>query len=166
MSLPLLPLISLVSNVAPEIVGLFAGDKAEKNAEKIAGIVQQVTGTGTIDTAKTALENPEVATELRLALLSHELRLREAAFADVQARHAQTQRTIRAGDAANDRFVRWTRPGQSWLCLIFAGVYVFTADSVDGFILGTLLTLPGAYFGLREFGKRTDARTDLELAKI
>jgi len=72
---------------------------------------------------------------------------------DAAKEHAETQTTVRAGDAAKDRFVRYTRPGQSWCSLGAAFAYVFTAQTPDMFILGALLTLPFAYAGLRQIDK-------------
>jgi hypothetical protein len=76
---------------------------------------------------------------------------------DEQHRHSTTQETIRAGDKAEDSFVRRTRPGQSWVSLFAALAYVFVNDSPDVMILGALLTLPWAYAGLRQVGKGIDS---------
>lgn len=72
---------------------------------------------------------------------------------DEQAEHEQTQNTIRAGDKAEDPFVRRTRPAQSWLSLVAAIAYVFANSEPDVYILGALLTLPFSYAGLRGFDK-------------
>jgi hypothetical protein len=76
---------------------------------------------------------------------------------DAQAKHRITQETVRAGDQAEDAFVRRTRPGQSWVSLFAALAYVFVNDQPDVMILGALLTLPWAYAGLRQFGKGVDS---------
>lgn len=76
---------------------------------------------------------------------------------DAQAKHRTTQETIRAGDNAEDPFVRRTRPGQSWVSLFAALGYVFVNEEPDIYVLGALLTLPWAYAGLRQVGKGVDS---------
>lgn len=72
---------------------------------------------------------------------------------DEQARHRETQTTIRTGDNAEDWFVRRTRPAQSWVSLAAGLWYALMTDAPDVMILGALLTLPWAYAGLRQVGK-------------
>jgi len=81
-----------------------------------------------------------------------------AELQDEQVAHHETQETIRAGDKAEDRFIRWTRPGQSWCSLIFAFIYIGDGGR-DSTIIGLLLTLPWAYAGLRQIGKGINAYT-------
>ena len=132
-----------------------------------AGVALVGSATGHADPAK-ALEafQTDPATVIRLkelavqedASIRENVRATEAQrLSDLQAEHEQTQTTIRAGDAAEDPFVRRTRPGQSWISLFAALAYVFTnnAPSVD--ILMLLLTLPWAYAGLRQIGKGIDS---------
>jgi hypothetical protein len=84
---------------------------------------------------------------------------------DEQASHHETQVTVRAGDKAEDQFVRRTRPAQSWISLIAALFYALYNDSPDVMILGALLTLPWAYAGLRQVGKGIDSFTSKKLKK-
>ena len=70
-------------------------------------------------------------------------------FEDKQKEHHEAQETVRRGDVAQDKFVRWTRPGESWLSLIFAIVYALTNGSPSPAVLGLLLALPFSYAGLR-----------------
>lgn len=57
---------------------------------------------------------------------------------------------------AEDRLIRWTRPGQSWL-FAFAGiVYAFTIDPSFE-IVCALFASPWAYAGLRQVGKGVDS---------
>jgi hypothetical protein len=133
-----------------------------------AGVSLVSSATGQADPGK-ALQSlqQDPATMLRLRELAiqddanireHIRAMTELDLKDKQAEHEQTQETIRGGDKADDRFVRWTRPGQSWLSLVGALVYVAYCVSKnivpDATILGLLLGLPGAYFGLREWGKK------------
>jgi hypothetical protein len=76
---------------------------------------------------------------------------------DLAAEHHETQETIRAGDRAEDRFIRWTRPGQSWLSLVAAIGYGVSADNPSLELVALLLALPWAYAGLRQIGKGIDS---------
>lgn len=101
----------------------------------------------------TVLKLRELAVQNDASIREHIRAMTELELKDQQAEHHETQETIRAGDQAEDAFVRRTRPGQSWLSLAAAIVYVFTMDHPDTTILGLLLTLPWAYAGLRQIGK-------------
>lgn len=95
----------------------------------------------------------ELAQQERQQIRSHIADMERMRLEDVQAEHEQTQSTIRAGDTAEDKFVRRTRPAQSWLSLAAAIAYVFINAEPDVYILGAFLTLPFAYAGLRGFDK-------------
>lgn len=125
-------------------------------------LVTSATGHGDPSEVLAQLQgNPESLVELkRLAYQEQEnIRLHMRALAeqelkDEQARHHETQETIRAGDKAEDTFIRRTRPAQAWVSLIAGITYVFINDTPDEFILGTLLALAWAYAGLRTMDKR------------
>ncbi len=132
-----------------------------------AGVSLVSSATGEADPGKAlaALQNePGTLLKLRELAMQEEASIREHIRAmeakrleDLQVEHRETQETVRAGDKAEDRFVRWTRPGQSWVSLMFALVYVFTAKPPSVEILMILLALPWAYAGLRQIGKGFDA---------
>lgn len=128
-----------------------------------AGISMVSSATGTNDPKQALKElqgNPDVVLKLQEIAAKKEEDIRKHVEAmerlkleDRQAEQAETQKTIRSGDTANDKFVRRTRPGQSWLSLAAAIAYAFTATKPDSVILGLLLTLPFTYAGLRGFDK-------------
>ncbi len=99
----------------------------------------------------------ELAFENEKSIRSHLEAMTALELADKQAEHSETQNTIRAGDKAEDRFVRWTRPGQSWLSLAAALVYGLNSTTPSPEILLILLALPLAYAGLRQVGKGFDS---------
>jgi hypothetical protein len=123
-------------------------------------LVTSATGQATPDAALAQLQNhPESVLKLRELANQNEASIREHIRAmtelelkDKAAEHHETQETIRAGDRAEDRFVRWTRPGQSWACLGAAFAYVAAKPSPSIEILLALLALPWAYAGLRQVG--------------
>lgn len=134
----------------------------------IAAGVSLVSGaTGTDDPAKalaalqgdpqTVIRLRELANQEQDSIRRHIADIERARLEDVQKEHEQTQTTIRTGDTAEDPFVRRTRPAQSWVSLIAALMYAFTAAPVDIMVLGALLTLPWAYAGLRQVGKGIDS---------
>jgi hypothetical protein len=144
-----------------------------------AGISLVSSATGTTDAAKAlqALQtDPTTVVRLRELSVQEEASIREhiramtaAQMADAQAEQHETQATIRSGDNADDVFVRRTRPGQSWVSLIAALVYIgycTGADkTIDATIVTLLLTLPWAYAGLRQIGKGFDSFTAARAAK-
>ncbi len=136
----------------------------------IAAGVSMVSGaTGTDDPVKalqalqsdpqTMVKLRELANQEEDSIRRHIAEMRRIELEDQQKEHEETQKTVRAGDVASDRFVRWTRPGQSWISLFAAIGYVFYSDSPELWILGALLTLPSAYAGLRQVGKGIDSFT-------
>jgi hypothetical protein len=133
-----------------------------------AGVSLISSATGSNDPTK-ALEalQQDPATLVRLkelyyqnedAVRKHVEAIHLAKLQDAQAEHRETQETVRAGDKAEDRFVRWTRPGQSWCSLMFAFIYIGDGGR-DPTIIGLLLTLPWAYAGLRQIGKGVESFT-------
>ena len=128
-----------------------------------AGVSIVSSATGTDDPAEalaqlqqdpTALiELKRIAHEEQKSIRVHLARMKELELADNQHSHEQTQKTVRDGDKSDKWYVAATRPAQSWLSLIAAITYVFTAETIDMTILGLLLTLPWSYAGLRQIGK-------------
>lgn len=106
---------------------------------------------------ETIVRLKELAVEERASIRAHIAAMERMRLEDLQAQHETTQATIRAGDRAEDRFVRFTRPGQSWASLAAALAYVFATPKPDYAILMLLLTLPWAYAGLRQVGKGFDS---------
>lgn len=124
-------------------------------------LVSGATGTNDPTAALQALQtDPATVLRLRELAVLDEASIREhirlmaqQQLEDAQAEHAETQKTIRAGDVAEDTFVKRTRPGQSWVSLFAALAYVFTREDPSVEVLLLLLTLPWAYAGLRQIGK-------------
>ena len=127
-------------------------------------LVTSATGQALPDAALSQLQNDpasvirlrELAFQNEASIREHIRAMTELELTDKQAEHHETQETIRSGDRAEDRFVRWTRPGQSWLSLGAAIVYVFASKDPSLEIAALLLTLPWAYAGLRQIGKGMD----------
>lgn len=147
------------------IAGSIASGNIPGAVASVTSMVQQATGENTPEAALASLQgNPEAMVRLeKIArfneadIRAHARKMHEMELEDSQRQHKETQDTIRAGDKAEDPFVRRTRPAQSWLSLMAAIAYVFITDSPDVLILGALLTLPFAYAGLRQIGKGIDS---------
>ncbi|ANB27216.1 hypothetical protein A6F57_19755 [Alteromonas stellipolaris] len=128
-----------------------------------AGASMVATATGTTDPEQALLElqgTPETVLKLKKIALQREAEVNRHVesvmslqFKDAQSSHSETQKTIRNGDNAEGG-VKYVRPSHATASLL-AGIYygLFT-DSPDIMILGAFLTLPFAYAGLREIGKR------------
>jgi hypothetical protein len=131
----------------------------------VASAVSWVSGaTGYSDPEKAleSLQAPNSPALVRLKELSlqneasirgHIFEMEKIRLEDEQAQHKETQETIRAGDKADDKFVRWTRPGMSWCALGLAAAYVINIPDANEMIFYGIMTLPYSYMGLREFGK-------------
>lgn len=123
-------------------------------------IVSGATGTNDPAEALIALQQDpaacvrlkEIAAQDAHSIRQHIEQMERLRLEDDQARHAETQETIREGDKSDDWFTRRTRPAMAWVCLIAALAYVYTGGE-DVTVLGVLLALPWAYCGLRMFDK-------------
>jgi xanthine/CO dehydrogenase XdhC/CoxF family maturation factor len=134
-----------------------------------AGISLVSGATGTDDPVKAlvSLQNDpqtvvrlrELANQEQDSIRRHISDMKRIELEDRQKEHEEAQKTIRAGDVAEDWFVRRTRPAQSWISLASAVAYVFVNNDPDYMILGALLTLPWAYAGLRQIGKGINSFT-------
>jgi hypothetical protein len=130
-------------------------------------LVTSATGQATPEAALSQLQNdPASVIKLRELALQNDISIREhiramteAELKDKQAEHRETQETVRAGDRAEDRFVRWTRPAQSWASLGAAFFYVAAKGEPSAEIVLLLLALPWAYAGLRQIGKGLETIT-------
>ncbi|NKD67877.1 hypothetical protein [Haematospirillum jordaniae] len=139
---------------------LLTGNLPAAVASGIA-MVSSATGTDSPEAALRELQsNPAAVIRLREISLeddkstrAHIEAMARAEMEDSQHAHHETQETIRGGDRASDRLIRWIRPGQSTLSLLAGIAYVWQAPAPDPYALTLLFSLPGAYFGLREFGK-------------
>lgn len=113
----------------------------------------------------TMLRLRELAIQEEASIREHIRTLTEMQLKDDQAAHEQTQLTIRAGDTAEDPFVRRTRPAQSWASLLAGLAYVFTHQTPSIEIAMILFTLPWAYAGLRQLGKWGEVKAAVAAAK-
>lgn len=128
-----------------------------------AGVALVSSATGTTDPVaalKELQQDPlvrirlaELQVQEQASIRAHLEAMTAMQLQDAAAEHHETQETIRSGDKAEDRLVRWTRPLQSWLSLCAAITYVFSGIPPDGFVLAALFTLPCAYAGLRGVDK-------------
>jgi hypothetical protein len=131
-------------------------------------LVSGATGTDNPEQALSILQsNPESMLKLKELQYKNEESIRghiesmtRLKLEDEQASHHETQETIRNGDNSEDKLVKWTRPGQSWVSLGASIAYVFKAETIDPVVLGLLLTLPFTYAGLRQVGKGITAFTN------
>ena len=128
--------------------------------------VSGATGYGDPEKALDSLQNnPQALVRLKELSLQNEASIRGHIFEmekirleDEQAQHKETQETIRAGDKADDKFIRWTRPGMSWGSLGLAAAYVINIPDANEMIFYGIMALPYSYMGLRTFDKRSALR--------
>ena len=99
----------------------------------------------------------ELAYQNESSIRSHILEMKKIELLDEQASHKETQETIRAGDKAEDRLIRWTRPGLCWAGIFLSAAYIMHTTNPSDTIFFGLMTLPYSYMGLRQIGKGIDA---------
>ena len=136
-------------------------------------LVTSATGQATPEAALSQLQNDpttivrlrELAVENDTSIREHIRAMTELELTDKQAEHHETQETIRAGDRAEDPFVRRTRPGQSWLFSFASIGYVLAKDQPSVEILLVLMSLPLAYAGLRQVGHWAEVVSARKAAK-
>lgn len=123
-------LLPLLLNLAPTVAGWVAGDKTGKAIEKVTGIVKSVTGIDELSgdaLDKAIAGNAELATQLKLALLTAESEEKQrqheemlARISDVASARAQTAALAKSGSA-----IAWGAPAVSLLSLILAGAVAY-----------------------------------------
>lgn len=106
----------------------------------------------------TMVKLEEIARRNEADIRAHHRQILEMTLEDRQKEHEQTQLTIRAGDASNDKQIRWVRPTmakQSWVatigyCIGCFGVHALTGDDLWSVEIAMILSSPAwAYLGLR-----------------
>jgi len=140
---------SLALKVGPAAIrgisSLFGGSDT---ADKVADVVQEVDSALGLSkeqkelavTRKLQELPPESLVELEAIKLEMEKELTrrmDLELSDKQASHHETQATIRAGDVAEDTYVRHTRPWGCRLALYSSIVYIFLFDGLAAFSIGT-----------------------------
>lgn len=148
------------------ISSMFGGSET---ANKVADMVEQVDGalgvTASQKEAALARElqkmPPEALVDLERLKVEMEreiTRRQELTFKDAQSQHLQTQETIRAGDKAEDPYIRKTRPLMArqsmwatiFYCFVMEGLAAFSYGSgIDVAVAAMLSTPAWAYLGLR-----------------
>lgn len=135
-------------------VSLVTSATGEANPDKVLAALQTEPGT--------VLKLRELAIQENDQIRQHVQAMEKLRLEDAQAEHHETQETIRAGDKAEDVFVRRTRPAQSWASLLASFAYVgwceYAAKTASIEVLMALLALPWAYAGLRQVGKWGDTK--------
>ena len=101
----------------------------------------------------------ELAYQNEASIRSHLLEMERIRLQDSQLEQKETQDTIRAGDKADDIFVRSTRPGMAWLGLLGSIAYVILMPSPNEKVFDGLMMLPYIYMGLRTFDKFSALRS-------
>lgn len=136
MAIPLIA-FKLASLVAPTLIGLLKGPKAEEAAQKVVNVARQVTGIDDPEAAAAALEaDAAKATEYKIALLKHEEFAAQLA-ADERKHERETDLATTQGAQTRDIEVRKLTPGgHNWR----ADLLAVLAVGYFGYSLHLLLT--------------------------
>jgi hypothetical protein len=176
--LPLLPLaLSLASQFAPSIIGLFAGAKAEDVAQKVVGLAQTVTGHTEPEAAVKAIEaDPNLALQFQQAVLAQKIELEKIALQRDQLEVTQDANVLADKASARGRDVEIVKAGHpnrraSWMlwgtfaglfvCLALMIVYHVDANTAIGgaliMLVGKFVSMWGTAFDF-EFGSSRSSR--------
>ena len=154
---------------APDIVTAIASGGATLPVMAIKAVSKELLGVETDDIkqVKAAVEaaTPEEMIGLTKANNTFKIEMQRLENQDKQAEHSTTQDTIKNGDNSEYAFVRFTRPGQSWVSLAAAIYYMIFTASPSIEISAMLMALPLSYAGLRQIGKWKTASTLKDLNK-
>ncbi|CCN69767.1 hypothetical protein [Vibrio nigripulchritudo] len=138
------------------IASLFGGSET---AEKVAKTVEAANQEFSKQSDKVSAVNhvlekmtPQEKAELLSLQVEMEKEVTERqriAAEDKQAEHRETQTTIRAGDGATDKVVRWSRPLMAMISACSASYYLIVTPNPDLTVATLLLGLGATYMGLR-----------------
>lgn len=111
----MLPLIiagaKLAATFAPQIIGLFAGDKAEATATAVMDVARQITGHSDEDEAIDALrDNPEAVARFKVAVMADKHIAEQMRLADVANARDTYSRHHEATDATAKHIMTWNLP--------------------------------------------------------
>jgi hypothetical protein len=133
------------------------GNAVEAGVKLVSG----ATNYATPDLALSVLQNDsqalerlrKMANDNEASIRSHLLEMERIQLQDAQLEQKETQDTIRAGDRAQDIFVRSTRPGLAWSGFFAAFAYIIVMDNPNEFFFQLLIGFPYAYMGARAYDK-------------
>nr|WP_192867673.1 hypothetical protein [Thaumasiovibrio occultus] len=170
-----LSVASLVTELGPKVlraVGSLLGGKTERVADTLAQSIEEIDGELFSQEDRQAhiaeviqslpTEDLSELEKIKVELEKERNRRFELQVQDRQSEHRETQTTIRAGDMAEDPYVRRTRPQGARLSLYTAIIYTFLfeglaafdkGDGADVYILGLLIAPFMTYMGWRTADK-------------
>ena len=138
------------------------GNAVEAGVKLVSGATHYQTpdlALATLQSDPQALERlRKMANDNEASIRSYLLEMERIQLQDAQLEQKETQDTIRAGDRADDIFVRSTRPGMAWLGLLGSIAYVILMPSPNEKVFDGLMMLPYIYMGLRTFDKLSALR--------
>ena len=95
MALPLIPIVSALTSLAPTVGRLIAGDKGEDAANAVSNIVRDVAGVNDPqDAVNAVLADPNLQLEFMKKLDSNKVALDKAYLADVQDARKNNQHSV------------------------------------------------------------------------
>jgi hypothetical protein len=133
------------------------GNAVEAGVKLVSGATYYSTpdqALSTLQNDSQALERlRKMANDNEASIRSHLLEMERIQLQDKQLEQKETQDTIRAGDVAEDVFVRSTRPGMAWMGLLGSIAYVTLIDNPNEKVFDGLMMLPMIYMGVRAYDK-------------
>jgi len=153
MPLPLLPLVAIGAQLAPEIGRWLFGKTGEQVGSAVTDVVQVITGTSDPEKAREALADPEIATRLRIELARIALQAEEnARLAELELAKTEVEDRINARNALKE---------DSWTPRILAFLVILTWASMNAYVM-----FYGLPYGVSEIVSRALGGLDALLLMI
>lgn len=134
--------VQLAAKFAPQIIGLFAGDKAEATATAVMDVAKQITGHSDEDEAIVALSaNPEALARFQIAVMADKHVAEQMRLADVANARDTYSKHHEATDATAERIMTWNLPAVVVLAIVnVVAVWVFKDDGTVSALVTTVIT--------------------------
>lgn len=129
-----------LARFVPEVIGYFAGDKAEDAAKDVIKIAERVTGKAGPDAEKAIAENPELALKFKIAVLDNKVEMDRMYLADRQDARKRDVELRKLGS-------RNTRPDVMLICasiILCLSIWMVANLGLEGEVLAIFHMMIGA----------------------
>lgn len=134
--------LPVIAQLVPDVIGWFAGDKAEDAAKKVVGIAESITGVKGDDALDAVMSDPTVALEFKKAVMQDKYKLDEMFLDNTKDARAMYQKSNDMADKVADRIIRFNLP-IGFLLLAINALFTYYMQDHAALISG-LSTLIGA----------------------
>jgi|GEM_PF-5702606 len=142
MSPLLIKALPLVAEFVPDVIGWFAGDKAEDAARDVVGIAESITGKKGEDALDAIATDPNVALEFKRAVMADKHRKDEMALDNTKDARLMYQSSNKMADTVAQRIIDWNLPIGFFLLVLNAAFTYYMSEHAA--LIAGISTLIGA----------------------